>query len=297
MTGSDVLRLFLRDWQVAYRLKPVGSIFEDKTTPFTVIPNTRRYAAADPFVFEKNGVKYIFAELFDKKEDIGKIGYCVFNNGTFSKWKVIISEPYHLSYPNIFEYDGEIYIVPESNESGELYSYRASEFPDKWDKLSPIIENRKLVDTTFLDYNGIYLMFTYDIASGAEKKLYLYSVDESGKIDLLCRGFISNDDSCARPGGNFFQYNGNIVRVSQDCKKDYGAGVVFSEVAECSRDRYLEKEIMRVYPEDIILNKRFVSGLHTYNADYEMEVIDFHAADFSPITQIRRVKNKLRKRK
>ena len=85
MTGSDVLRLFLRDWQVAYRLKPVGSIFNDKATPFIAIPNTRRYAAADPFIFEKDGVKYIFAELFDKKEDIGEIGYCVFNNGTFSK--------------------------------------------------------------------------------------------------------------------------------------------------------------------------------------------------------------------
>ena len=202
------MRLFLRDWQAAYRLKPSCSIFTDRTTPFTAIPNTKRYTAADPFLFNHNGVKYLFAELFDKKENIGKLGYSVFENGKFTDWHIIIEEPYHLSYPNIFSFRDNIYIVPEANESNSLYAYKAVHFPDKWQKCKPVISGRKLVDTTFLDYNGMHLMFTYEIVPDSNKKLYIYSVDDEGNIRNFSDGFISDDDSSARPGGNFLNYNG-----------------------------------------------------------------------------------------
>ncbi len=281
------MKLFLRKWQTAYRARPQGSIFTDKETPFAVIHDKIGYTAADPFLFSDNGVTYLFAELYEEKTGLGRLGYSVYDGKKFSEWRVVISENYHLSYPNIFRYNDEIYIVPESSKSNTLYAYRAVEFPDKWEKLSPpIIDNRMLVDTTFLEHNGRHLMFTYDIKDYENSKLYLYSVDDNGNVEEFVKGYISDDVSSARPGGNFFEYNGDIIRVSQDCTGDYGVAVVFSKVEKCSSDGYKEKKIMRISPDDIKLGKKFISGIHTYNANEELEVIDFHITDFNPIWRI-----------
>lgn len=291
------MRFFLREWQVAYRLLPQSSILTDRKTPFACVPNTRRYTAADPFLFTEKGVTYLFAEIYDKKEKLGKIGYAVFDGERFSSWKIVIEEPYHLSYPFIFRWNGEIYIVPEANESNTLYAYKAVSFPDEWEKCEPILTGRRLADTTFWEKDGRRWMFTYDIASQKSKKLYLYEVGEDGKLKQCTDTFISADDASARPGGNFFQYQGDWIRVSQDCTGDYGVAVVFSRVLACSEEGYAEERLFRISPKDVRINKRFVSGLHTYNANDSLEVIDLHVTDFDPMTQMRRILEKLGLRK
>lgn len=288
------MKFFLRKWQTAYRCKPIGSVFTDKDTPFIVIPDKKGYTAADPFLFTENGKTYLFAELYDEKAGLGRLGYSIYDGEKFSDWRVVISENYHLSYPNIFKYNKEIYIIPESSASNTLYAYRAVSFPDKWEKITPpLIDNRMLVDTTFLDYNGKHLMFTYDIRDYDNSKLYLYSIDDNGNVEKYVDSYISDDVSSARPGGNFFKYNEDIIRVSQDCTGDYGIATVFSKVEKCSKDGYKEKKVMRVSPDDVKIGKKFISGLHTYNANEEIEVIDFHVIDFNPMVQIRRIKRKL----
>lgn len=292
------MKLLLRQWQVAFRKKPLGSIFSDVKTEFTVIPNTLRYTAADPFLFKYNGITYLFAEIYDKKDGLGKLGYSVFDGERFSKWKIVISENYHLSYPNIFEYNGNIYIIPEANESDTLYAYKATDFPDKWEKISPpVMSGRKLVDTTFLDFNDKHLMFTYDIKNYDNKELFIYEIKENGQVAKYIKGAVSTDDSVARPGGNFFKYNGDVIRVSQDCTGDYGVAVVFSKIKDCSENGYSEEKVLHISPNDVKIGKKFISGLHTYNGNEELEVIDFHVVDFDPMVQVRRITEKLGLRK
>ena len=291
------MRLFLREWQVAYRKKTQGSILTDRSSPFTAIPNTRRFTAADPFLFTENGVTYLFVEIYDKKEGLGKLGYAVYDGERFSPWKIVISEPYHLSYPNIFRYKGAIYIVPEASDSSTLYAYKAISFPDEWERCETIITDRRLVDTTFLEKDGKRWMFTYDIASQESKKLYLFLINDGGELTQCTDTFISDDDASTRPGGNFFRYGGDVIRVSQDCTGDYGVAVVFSKVLTCSEECYAEERLLRVSPKDVQINKHFISGLHTYNANDELEVIDFHVIDFDPMTQVRRILEKLGLRK
>lgn len=287
------MKLFLRQWQVAYRVKPCGSILSDNSTPFISIPNTQRYSAADPFLFSNNEKTYLFAEIFDKKDNRGKLGYSVFENGRFSEWKIVISEKWHLSYPNIFEYNSNVYIVPEANESKMLYAYKAVSFPDRWERCAPILSGTKLVDTTFADVDGKHMMFTYDIADQSEKKLYVYEIEEDGRSHLLCDGPVSTDDGSARPGGNFFYHEGNLIRVSQDCTDDYGTGVVFSKVLQCDRNAYKEEQIKHLSFNDIKLDKKNISGFHTYNANDSLEVIDFHVKDYGIMTQVYRVLSKI----
>lgn len=108
-------------YRAAFRKKGGHALLDDEAVPFRAIKNNLRYWVADPFVFERDGETYIFAELFDYLRRRGVIGYSKLKaNGSFSSWKEIIVEPYHMSYPQIFEHDGEIYIVPETG-SGILW--------------------------------------------------------------------------------------------------------------------------------------------------------------------------------
>lgn len=288
------MKLFLRQWQVAFRKGGSANILSDKETPFVTVPNTYRYTAADPFLFNYGGKKYLFAEILDKKDCLGKIGYSVFDGEKFSEWKIIISENYHLSYPNIFEYNGEIFIIPESNQSETVYAYKAVEFPKKWEKCDPILTGIKCVDTTFLDFSGKHYMFTYDIGDDEHKKLLTYEIDTAGKtVPLRCNP-VSENDFDARHGGNFICINGDIIRVSQDCDGDYGKALVFSRVEKCDILEYKETVLERVYPGDIKINASDVTGIHTYNSDGELEVIDIHVPDHTLYTQVRRVLRKLK---
>lgn len=287
------MKIFLRQWQVAFRKCGNGNILEDKDTEFTAVPNTYRYTAADPFLFNYKGVKYLFAEILDKKTNLGNLGYAVFDGEKFGEWKIVISEPYHLSYPNVFEYNGNIYIVPEANQSETIYAYKAVDFPDKWEKCPPILSGIRCVDTTFLTGDGVHLMFTYDITDGNEKKLKVYSVDEAGNAAEYYKAPISTDEASARHGGNFFTYRGDTIRVSQDCDGDYGKALVFSKVQKCDASGYSETLVQRIVPEDLKIDVKDVTGIHTYNTDGELEVIDMHVPDRGIYTQLMRIKRKI----
>lgn len=79
----------------------------------------------------------------------GSIAYTVLTENGFSKWKKIIEEPFHLSFPNVFMKDNEIYMCPEARQSGELYLYKCISFPEKWVKDKVLIKDTNCSDTVF----------------------------------------------------------------------------------------------------------------------------------------------------
>ena len=116
-------------------------------------------------------------------------------------------------------------------------------------------------------------MFTYrHTISRIQGELLVYHIDDGGSVGNPI--LITDDISCARPGGNFISRNGKLIRVSQDCSKGYGAGLVFCKV-ESIFPNYTEKEILRIYPESINGQwKKLYTGIHTYNYCDNVEVID-----------------------
>ncbi|MBR1731949.1 MAG: hypothetical protein IJ725_05915, partial [Ruminococcus sp.] len=119
--------LKIETWSIAYRKKKQGLLFND-TSDFKVINNGRKGWYADPFLFDYDGKTYLFAELFSYDINRGVLVYAVYDEDRdcFSDFKEIIRQDYHLSYPFVFiGDDGEIYIMPESSESEQLYLYKA----------------------------------------------------------------------------------------------------------------------------------------------------------------------------
>lgn len=253
-------------WGIAYRER--GS--SDKK--FRVVKNPTWGWAADPFLFTDNGKLYLFAELWDYRKGRAGIGYQVLSDQS-PKWKVVIEEDYHLSYPNIMRLNGQIYICPESCNDRSVYFYRAVSFPDKWEKQKPIITGKDYSDTTFLKRGDVLYGFTCRWHENPHK-LDIFKI-EDGKVEYSPANPIVEGGALARPGGNFFEENGKTIRVNQDCSEYYGKALVFTELDFHWPD-FDEKVIKRIEFSDIELDqKEKAIGIHTYNQCGNYEVIDF----------------------
>lgn len=290
------MSLFVEGWNVAYRNKNCGSILNDTSSTFKVIPNCWYGWCADPFVFEYQGKTYIFAELYNHIKGYAGIAYCVLKDNKFTKWKNIIQEPFHMSYPHIFERNGVVYMLPETSENERLILYKAKQFPDVWDKEEILLDDIKIVDTTLSSPSSSKTLgLTYKINENLKWELLLFQL-ENNKINFSELGAISNDDSIARPGGSFFDYQGRKFRVSQDCERDYGYALNFMEIISFSMKYFEEKKVKYVSPQDISIDKKIkVTGVHTYNATNNFEVVDVKSKDYNFVSFVFRIIRKVKR--
>lgn len=279
---------------MAWRRKPQGTIFVDTSTQFNVIKNTLRFWAADPFIFQYGGDTYIFAELYDYTKCRGGLGYCKWNGKSFGRWKKVISEKYHLSYPYIFEKNGQVYLIPESGAARSLCLYRATEFPDKWEKVSLIRDDVVYADTTPFEFLGHRYAFTYDVSDEQKYVLLLLDLDNEEndlKLDNL------DYQELRRPAGNVFNMDNKLIRPAQNCINQYGEGLVFYS-CEFKDSTYQEKTIMKMFPQELqFSDKMILDGMHTYNATETFEVIDIKTRRLNIINLFFRILDKIRRRK
>ena len=266
--------LKIETWSIAYRKKKDGLIIEN-TSDFKVIDNGHKGWYADPFLFDYKGNTYLFAEYYSYDIGRGVIVYAVYDEKTdsFSEFKEIIREDYHLSYPLVFQgEDGQIYMMPESNQKEELYLYRAVSFPFKWKKEKIIMNGIKVVDTTPFQY---------------QNKNYAFSLKLNNQLLLLRFGdgifekpdvqFVTDDMSFARPGGHVFDLDGNKIFVSQDCSGEYGKAVnLLNFKLADDKDHPVEFSLLKkITAEQVgLINEKPGAGIHTYNFSEKLEVID-----------------------
>ena len=268
-------------WNVAVRKRTAGLLPADLETPFSLIPNTWRTWEADPFVFEHDGRIYIFAELFDYFTRKGTIGYTVLENGAWKRWKVVIDEPFHMSYPNVFRMGQDIFMVPETSADRSLRLYRAVSFPDQWEFVRVLAQDVQWVDTTFWQAAGKRFAITRDESRpDAPRDLLL---ELSDRLDLLSITPIREErPAYSRPGGNFIGAEGRYIRVSQDCSAHYGGGLVFSEFDPAAlAGQGMAQTAQHLSPAQIPLTRRRSwTGMHTYNISEHYEVIDVERRHF-----------------
>jgi hypothetical protein len=84
---------------------------------------------------------FIFVEEFIYKTNKGHISVLELDlTGHLLKTERIIENPYHMSYPFVFECDGTWYMIPETGGNRSIELYRCTEFPWKWEFVKSINE-------------------------------------------------------------------------------------------------------------------------------------------------------------
>lgn len=281
--------LYAESWNVAWRKAAPGTILNDRTTPFTIIENPLRYWAADPFVIERDGKTYIFAELYDYIRRRGILGCCELIPGRKCRWQPIIIEPFHLSYPCILEHDGKVYLMPESGQARSLLLYEAVEFPWKWKRARILRPEVCFADTTPISDDGLAL--THQVADPQHPQLLL--------IDLTGRqpdAPAENQDLLrSRPAGRPFLLDGRLIRPVQhswDFDQNYGKSLIFSAVTvEGTLCR--EEPLLEINPGDLQYSRPILlDGMHTYNASDHFEVIDIKTRRFNLLNLVFRILSK-----
>lgn len=199
---------------------------------------------ADPFLFARCGDVWLFFEGMykgrgDRGVAKGVIG-CMRKDG--KKWcymGVALEEHWHLSYPQVFEDGGAVYMIPETAQSGEVALYEAKEFPMKWRKAAVLLRGR-YVDSTLLRKDGFYYMVATPESATLRPELWR-SVSLLGPWERHpASGNVSSSLSLRRNGGAFLEEAGRVYRIAQDCDGDYGIRLFMVPVDGVSPDLYSE---------------------------------------------------------
>lgn len=253
----------LGDNQTSFPLAP-----NDNLSSFCIIKNPLLFWAADPFVVEYNNSVYIFAELFNKFTGVGKI-YCLDLKSKKRKWIRCNIAKCHLSFPNVFVINDELYMIPETSEKQEISVYKCVRFPDLWEKNQTLVSTFKYVDTIF-GYNQTFLL-SYCISLNPRE---LHFIDKNGYISKKLTDF----DKTLRPAGKIFESNSHNIFPSQISINHYGEGICFNLF-----DGEIIKPLCEFKPNGVMLNhfRKKIIGCHTYNRAGQFEVIDLKYIRFS----------------
>jgi len=97
---------------------------------------------ADPFCYSRHGKHYIFFEDYRYESQKAVISYVEIDSlGQHTAPQVALSADYHLSYPFLFEWQGEVYLMPETSTERRIEVYRAVEFPCRWVRDRVVMDN------------------------------------------------------------------------------------------------------------------------------------------------------------
>lgn len=198
---------------------------------------------ADPFMIRVGKLWYMFFEVLNREKNRGEIGLATSPDcATWQYREIVLREPYHLSYPCVFESGGEFFMVPETLVPGAIRLYRADPFPERWTFVSELVRGR-FADPTVLHFQEKWWMFTCPNHQHHDM-LGLYVADKlTGPWREHPQSpLIVGDRRRARPGGRVIVNGGQIIRYAQDCVPTYGSRVRAFEILELSPTSYREKE-------------------------------------------------------
>ena len=181
----------------------------------------------------------------------------------------------HLSYPFVFERDGEIYMIPESRVTREVVVHRAVDFPLRWERHATLLEGVNVGDPTLVEHAGRFWLFVNSAVEGATSsdELSIYVADYPfGPYRPHASNPVVSDVRRARPAGRVLEIEGALIRPAQDSERGYGARVVFQRITRLDEIGYSEEEVGSIEGDWLADNL----GTHTYDRDQRFEVIDGH---------------------
>ena len=237
---------------------------------WTWLPDDRQRYFADPFVFEECGVTYVFCEEYPYASGKGVISVFTLDAaGNAGEARIALERPYHLSYPNIFHHDGQIWMMPESSGARTLEVYRADPFPYRWILDRVVLRDVEISDATPFRWNDEWLLTGATNEPGASSWdcLSLFcGPSPLGPWSAIGEGPALIDASAARPAGNPFRVGGDLIRPAQDCSAFYGSGLAFCRIDEAGQGApFRQTPIRRISPP---------AGIHTFNFTSQYLAID-----------------------
>lgn len=237
---------------------------------FTWLDSPRGKFWADPFLIERDGASWVFFENYDYAEKRAVIDCGRIESGRLVDVRTALNRPEHLSFPYVFEHDGTVWMVPESEQAGAVNLFRAARFPDQWVLERTLLDIRAVDSVPFLHRNRWHMFVSPVVVDAQVPFTMLFTAPQLlGPWMLHPAGCISSDVRFARSAGAVIHDGERLIRVNQECAEGYGHSICFSEI-ELGEETYEAKPYGHLLPEAL----GDIGGVHTYNRVGDWEVID-----------------------
>lgn len=265
---------------IAIRKKQGRSLLEDASFRAEyVMPAAPETWYADPILAEHNGKTFLFYEAVNN--DHGRIEVAeVLADCSLGKPNVILEDDCHYSYPFVFRWKGNWYMIPESSASSQVRLYRCVDFPTRWEMVTVLLQQQS-VDTTVFEKDGQLFLLTYLLCPGSERVIpqaYQLALGES--IQITPMEWADYDELKCRGAGPVFRTGDKEIRPAQSSDADrYGNSVLMYEIRNC--DQSYQEELKGELTSDGISAKGvWFDGLHTYAVSEHYEAIDIRCRTF-----------------
>ncbi len=197
---------------------------------------------AHPFLVKAGGAYHLFFTAKNLQTGRGGIGHAESSDGI--RWQcrgLVLRESAVLSYPCVFQSQGQYYMVPESTEN-VVRLYRATRFPDQWQREADLVKAGKLIAPTVVQHNGKWWLFVGGSSNGT--LLLYFANDLKGPWTEHPKSPIVKDDAhIARPAGRPLMVDGKLYRLGQDCIPTYGRQVLAFQVTTLTSTDYAEQPV------------------------------------------------------
>ncbi len=283
-------------WCVGIRCieKAEDDLLNNNRGAFALLKPNLVYWYADPIIREIYGKTYVFMEAFNKWDGLGCIAVSEVNFGRMKRPKIALTEPFHLSFPEIFAYKGSYYMIPETGSTSEFRFYKMGRSATEWKLYRAIKTEMRFADTAvYVKEDNIYLITTESKRENPfVNRLFVFRVknfgaDKNIDIEEIYGETVNDYGHNKRNGGSLLSAcDGKLIRVIQNSEDGfYGKYLSFKKIEKIDHDSY--REI--IYGETIQLNSidyhlsllHKTKGIHTYGRSGNYEVIDIKTESVS----------------
>jgi hypothetical protein len=270
--------LFRSEWSIAFRRDDVLNLDTllrpNPPGTYTFIESPPDRFWADPFPVSDGEGQWLFVEEFPHRANRAHLSVMRLSaDGTVGPSTPVLECPYHLSYPHVFQWKDDWYMVPETLENHAVDLYRSMQFPYKWTHVQRLLDGVDAVDATLAEIDGRWWMFTTIASYGGSEndELHIFHADSPmGPWSPITGNPWTSDVRQSRPAGRVFSLDGAWYRPAQDCSRRYGYAMTMNRITALSESHFREEVVARIDPT-------WATGLlgtHTFNHSEGITLLD-----------------------
>ena len=248
-------------------------------------PGPWRYYA-DPFALRRGDTVHVFVEAFDYRTRPAYLQRLDLHLPTL-RWsapQVVLRQPFHLSYPFVFEHQGEAWMIPESAKANELALYKGNATLDQWARVTVLLPNTAAVDASLVHHEGLWWLFYGLLGPQQRDRNQLHAAfapQLHGPWTPHPANPVFSDALRSRPGGTpFVGRDGRLTLPLQDSSRTYGGALRLLAFTQLSPERAEATVLPDPYTGDLV-SPQHRDGLHTLSGCGDLTLLDVKRIDRS----------------
>jgi hypothetical protein len=232
---------------------------------------------ADPWLHWDSAtqVMYCFVEEFDERVGKGHIAAYRRQGDEWHRVGTALEQPFHLSFPHLFTYEGALYMCPDASASGAITVYRCVDLPLRWEVASVLMRDVSAADTMLFPRDGRWWMLTCIDRSPVpdhQSELHAFFADSPLATEWhpVASNPVHTDCHGARNGGLVAAESG-LYRIGQ-CQSFamYGHKSRVYRITKLSPSEYEEEPVFDLEPPRDLR----AIGTHSYSYSNGVVAID-----------------------